>query len=124
MARWKLVAGLQVGPERVRELPGVTQQAGEERDAREYEDAGASLSCARAQPPRSRVFEADCPFSRLLRPPRTPGLQIGRVEGVGSLGHPQNPYWNLCRLEQGGSAALRKQGKLRPGGGAFLELPS
>lgn len=63
-----------------------------------------------------RVFEADCPSCGLPRPPCTPGPQTGRAQGVGSLGRPQNPYWNLYRLEQGGNAALRKQGKLRPRG--------
>lgn len=61
---------------------------------------------AQAQLPRSRVFEADCPSCGLPRPPRTPGPQTGRVQGVGSLGRPQNPYWNLYRLEQGENAAL------------------
>lgn len=64
----------------------------------------------------SGVFEADYPSCGLPRPPCTPGPQPDWVEGVCSLGRSQNPYWNRCRLEQGGRVTLRKLGKLRPRG--------
>ena len=88
-------------------LESHSKQGREASDSQEQEAARASLlRCARTQPPPSRVFEADCPSCGLPRPPRTPGPQTGRAQGVGSLGRPQNPYWNLYRLEQGENAAL------------------
>lgn len=124
VAHLKLVAQLQMGPERVWELPGITQQAGEEREARVARRPKRGLAVPRPS----------LPDPRCLRPTVPPGVSsdplapLGRnpagwKEGVGSLGRPQNPQWSFCIPEQGGSAVLQKLGKLRPRGRILPGFP-